>query len=118
MDPSAGRAQSCLVEEELGGIRTQRSNAETLALDETETLSKSRDQERKKEQIKLRLGMRTKLSRFESYLAIFGKAFQDTTWNERLGVVKAILLRNRVEGLEKELVGVSRQIEELKSRGG
>lgn len=35
-------------------------------------------------------------------------------WDERLGVVKVIVLKNRVEGLQEELVMVSKKIEELK----
>lgn len=48
---------------------------------------------------------------------MFGTAFKDAQWDENLGVVKAIVLRNRVELLEHELKDVSQKIEELeKSR--
>lgn len=64
-------------------------------------------------QITLRLGLRTWLCTILSVLTMFGTAFQDAQRDENLGIVKAIVLRNRVELLEHELVDVSQKIEEM-----
>lgn len=54
--------------------------------------------------------------RYESDLAILGKAFQETTWDESLGAVKAIEIRNRVGGSKQALVDVHRMLQDTEHR--
>lgn len=57
--------------------------------------------------------MRQKLCRFETDMTVFGQAFKEATWAERLGVINVIALKNKMEELQKELEAVSINIEML-----
>lgn len=67
----------------------------------------------RRESIKRRQRMRQKLCRFETDLTVFGQAFKEATWAERLGVINVIALKNKMEELQKELEAVSINIEML-----
>lgn len=57
--------------------------------------------------------MRQRFCRFETDLAVFGQAFKEATWEERLGVVNAIALMNKIEAIKEEVEEVSRNIDKL-----
>lgn len=62
----------------------------------------------------MRPKMRHRLYRFENDLAVFGQAFKEATCPERLGVVNAIDLKNKMEALQDELEDTSEKIERVK----
>lgn len=49
----------------------------------------------RRDSIKMRQRMRQRLCRYETDLAVFGQAFKEGTWAERLGVVNAIALKTK-----------------------
>lgn len=68
-----------------------------LTVDE-EVSRKSTDPTIQLEREKMRrdsIKMRQRLCRYETDLAVFGQAFKEATWAERLGGVKAIALKTK-----------------------
>lgn len=62
--------------------------------------------------------MRQKLCRFETDLTVFGRAFKEATWAERLSVINVIALKNKMEELQEAVSTNIEMLEEERRKTG